>query len=351
MSVWLVICREQAWMFKSVLFVLGLMLSFSIATVSVTTAQNADERYRVFSLAYSPDGTKIAVGGGAMVCNYELTKSEKYAIRILESETGELIQSLIGHNCYVNSASWDPNGTQLASSSGDGSIRVWNTATGQQISLYGSASIGHAANSFSDAVWIDDVSQVAFLNKDVFFIDPTNGSLVGNIRITAGKVSLALSVDGAKFAIGSFQNEIEIWTRTGQFITKFEADGIYSISWSPDVNKLVTTNGNEIRVYTASTGQLEQTLPAHPRGTYVVSWSPDGAKIASGGGDDVVRIWDAATGELLTTLNYSGPVYAIAWHPNSRELAYGGNGTDLENLVEIASLDFMLLPTATPTSQ
>ena len=48
---------------------------------------------------------------------------------------------------------------------------------------------------------------------------------------------------------------------------------------------------NTVRIWQASTGQLQQTLTEHTAWVYSVAWSPDGTQIVSGSGDETVRIW------------------------------------------------------------
>lgn len=77
------------------------------------------------SLAWSPDGTKLAAGS-----------SGKVAL-VLDFDPGTSLNNSVArrqaHNGAVNGLAWDPSGTgRLATASGDGSLNIWDTASGKQ---------------------------------------------------------------------------------------------------------------------------------------------------------------------------------------------------------------------------
>ena len=48
-------------------------------------------------------------------------------------DTGQCIQTLIGHSDYVLSAAFSPDDMRIVSSSADGSIRIWNVPPLQSV--------------------------------------------------------------------------------------------------------------------------------------------------------------------------------------------------------------------------
>jgi WD40 repeat protein len=69
----------------------------------------------VFSLAWNPDGTRLASGGRDRV------------IRIWDPRTGARLLDLRGHTDYVKDLDWSPDGKTLASASGDNTARLWRS--------------------------------------------------------------------------------------------------------------------------------------------------------------------------------------------------------------------------------
>ena len=71
------------------------------------------------SVAFSPDGSKIVSG------------SADKTIRIWDASTGvEMLPPLQGHNRSIYSIAFSPDGSKIVSGSGDKTIRVWDASTG-----------------------------------------------------------------------------------------------------------------------------------------------------------------------------------------------------------------------------
>ncbi|KAG2341116.1 WD40 repeat-like protein [Suillus weaverae] len=77
----------------------------------------------VYVVAYSPDSTKIATGG--------LLEN---GIKIWDATSAELLHAVI-HNQSVGSLTWTSDSNKLVSASSDNSIRIFDTATWQELAI------------------------------------------------------------------------------------------------------------------------------------------------------------------------------------------------------------------------
>ena len=87
----------------------------------------------VVSVAFSPDGSKIASG------------SFDYTIKIWDVKTGKCLRTLTGHDYFVKSVCFSPDGKFLLSGSWDSTMKLWNPKTGELLATM---------INFDDGNWI-----------------------------------------------------------------------------------------------------------------------------------------------------------------------------------------------------
>jgi WD40 repeat protein len=91
----------------------------------------------VWSVAFSPDGKFIATGTGGPIdgdpFSQRYVQGPENKIRVWDASTGKLLKTLSGHTDRIQGIEFVQDGKRLVSGSYDGSLRLWDLATGKEL--------------------------------------------------------------------------------------------------------------------------------------------------------------------------------------------------------------------------
>ncbi|KAK3368966.1 hypothetical protein B0T24DRAFT_346198 [Lasiosphaeria ovina] len=247
----------------------------------------------VQSVAFSPDGSRIASGSGDKT------------IRIWDAKSGKEVRKLEGHSDWVRSVAFSPDGSRIASGSYDKTIRIWDTKSGKEVRKLE----GHSG-SVQSVAFSPDGSRIAsgLDDKTIRIWDTKSGKEVRKLEGHSHWVlSVAFSPDGSQIASGSGDKTIRIWdTKSGKEVRKLEghSDWVRSVAFSPDGSRIASGSYDKtIRIWDTKLGKEVRKLEGHSGSVQSVAFSPDGSRIASGSGDKTIRIWDAKSGKEVRKLD------------------------------------------------
>ena len=229
-----------------------------------------------------------------------------------------------GHTDRVYSVIFSPDGTRLASASQDATIRLWDVATGQEVRRLEQGDV-FWVNSL--AFSLDGIQLVsggasqssAGTSGKIRLWDVATGQMVRSFGGSiSGVGSLAFSPDGTQLASGLYDDTIRLWdVVTGQEVRRFTGHtrGASSIVFSSDGSHLVSgASDSSIRMWDAATGQQTDRL-SHGYPVLSMALSNDGRLIASAGGT-VLRLWDATATVLETVLSSPEIPATFTHYPN-----------------------------------
>ena len=270
----------------------------------------------VWSVAFSPDGKRLASGGGIY--------GQPGELKIWDTATGQEILSLKGHGNQVHGVAFSPDGERLASASGDLTVRLWNAETGRLTRTFHGHTMQVNSVVFSpDGKWLASASN----DKTVRLWNAETGQQERVLQGHTNTVNnVVFSPDGKWLASASWDGTSRLWDiGTGQEIRILygHSGGIVRVAFSPDGKRLASgSKDSMVRVWDAASGQETLTLKGHNGWVQSVAFSRDGKWIASGGADSTVKVWDAVSGKEIHTLKGHGSMVArVAFSPDGDQLA------------------------------
>jgi WD40 repeat protein/tetratricopeptide (TPR) repeat protein len=236
----------------------------------------------IFALAVSPDGKTIVSGGGSYLSN-------RGDVQLWELATGKPGPSLKQEN-FVATLTFSPDSKKVLTGSIDGTVGLWDVATGQ--------SIGPPSR----------------LGRNVF--------------------SAAFSPDGKWIFTGGLDHG-QLWDAVaarpkGPPIPYHGT--VYAAAFSPDGKTLVTGSDpnertGELRFWRADPLELIGPPMAQPSPITSVTFSPDGSQVAWGGLDGQAHLMDSATHIPGLNLHHPGPIWQVSFSPDGQWIITAGNGT------------------------
>lgn len=279
---------------------------------------NATEN--IYSVAWSPDGTKIVSAPNP---------------KVWDASTGAKLMALEGQNEGVGSISWWPDGSKILSSSWYGTVVVWNAATGALISNF-TGQISGLASLSPDGLEIASAYSRYENGSWKYGLNILNSTTGANVSAFTGHSefvsAIAWSADGKRLASGSADRSVRILDAvTGENLKTLtgHTDWVYTVAWSPDGSTVASGGAaydRTIRFWNATSGAEVRKITGFPAGILSVAWSPDGRLLASGDAAGPVRVWDAATGDLKANLTgHEWNVTSVAWSPDGTRIVSGGS--------------------------
>lgn len=280
----------------------------------------------VLAVAWSPDGSMIATG------------SMDNTVRLWDPKTGAQIGSALrGHTKWISALSWEPlhlvepgHSPRLASSSKDGTLRVWNID--QHTSMF--SMTGHKS-AVTCVKWggLGDIYSTSH-DKSVRVWSSKDGRLIHNLQAHAHWVNhMALSTDFA-LRTGPYDHKGKYEATAEEYKANAKERFEKLARVGGVVSERLVTASDDFTMYLWEPAKSKKPLcrmTGHQKLVNHVTFSPDGRYIASASFDNSIKLWDGRDGKFIATFRgHVAPVYQCAWSSDCRLLVSASKDTTLK---------------------
>jgi WD40 repeat protein/serine/threonine protein kinase/Flp pilus assembly protein TadD len=283
----------------------------------------------VSAITYSPDGRLIATGSGG-----HFSKGMGGSkLELWDRETGRRRPTDLATQNVIWSLAFSPDGNRLAVSGTDPQVEVRDVKTGEVLWTKQEPQLPQAMSvAFSPDGRSLAVGYGLYSKDDTFRVtlyEVATGQGTGTFPGPRGGVNdLAYHPDGRHLAVAGSE-VVEVWdvvARAKVHELRGHSKWVYGVAFSPD-GKWLATGGwdRTIKLRDANTGEERLTIFGHEGFVLDLAFSPDNRCLASTSEDRSVRLWEVPTGRPIGVFHgHTDFVQAVAFAPDGRELASGG---------------------------
>jgi WD40 repeat protein len=230
---------------------------------------------------------------------------------------------LAKHAGPIGALAFSPDGTTLAV--GAQGMTLWDTATATQ-----RPGIPDQIEAGTPLFLLDGKTLFTCERRVVTLRDAATLHELSTFEHQVDIYAAALSPDARTLATGGgtqgFPGEVKLWDAQAQrerASLHGHTDFVRAVAFSHDGAVLATGSADElVKLWDVHTAQERATLRGHDGGVYALAFSPDGRTLASGGTDNTIKLWDLQTGQERASLaGHTGPVLGVTFTPNDTTLA------------------------------
>jgi len=286
----------------------------------------------VHGVRFSPDGTLLAsseINGTVKLWDYRTRK----LITTLRDTT---VQPGDGDDAAVKPLAFSPDGGRLAVGVGRDLV-LWEVASHQRIAVTN----GHSKR-VNFLVFAREGRILASGANDglvkVWDVTPAEPRAIATLQVGFGIGCLAFSYDGKTLAASGFDHPIKRWD-----LSNLEAPvelpplenkaWVLAIAFSPRTDLLISAStGGEMIAWDLASDPKEFSPRklALPHGSIgivnAVAFTPEGETMLSAGTDNNITLWDlSGQGQPLKLKGHEREVFSIDVSPDGRTLASGGD--------------------------
>ena len=231
-------------------------------------------------------------------------------MKVWDTATGRELLTFSGHTAPVQSVAFSPDGKRVASGGWDALVKVWDATTGKVLATCEAGLFPTVAVAFSP-----DGKLLASgrTDRSVIVWDAATGKSLFTLKGHAGAVPcVAFSPDGKRLVSASWDHTLKVWNvdpdaqvpllQSRELLTIKGGgdwgllDRVHGVAYSPDGTRIASAGDDKtVRIWDAATGKEQSPPRIHRGAVWSVAFSPDGKRVAAGCWDAAgwVQTWDA----------------------------------------------------------
>ncbi len=269
-------------------------------------ARLVGKSHRIESIIYTEDGKVLGIAGG--------TPAQFGEVQLWDTATNTLIKAMRSSYDTVYGLSFSPDGSRVAFGCSDKTVRVLSVADEKELIKFDNHSDWVFGTVFST-----NGSHFVSCGRDTALklVEVETGSFVDDINSSNkgyGEINTLARHPAAEQVLSGGEDRIprlykifrEIRRDVGNtdfnLIKAYEAQSgsIEAVAFSLDGKQFAVGNAaGEIRIYDIETGTRMASMQGDTVGVFAVAFHPDGTTLAAGGFDGKIRIFDTDTSKLI----------------------------------------------------
>jgi WD40 repeat protein len=283
----------------------------------------------ISTMAFSPDGRVLAAGTGGHFSRF----AESTNVALWDRSTGQRRTAFPGKANVTWSLAFSPDGSRLAVGGTKPQVAVRDLATGgvlwakEEPSLPQAMSVVFSPDGKTLAVGFGSYSGPNAYQVKLYEV--ASGRETATYPGPKGGVNdMAFHRDGRRLAVAGSELIEVLDVSTGARVQELRGHRkwVYALAYSPDGEWLASGGWDRTaKLYNANTGEEKLTIFGHEGFVLDLAFSPDGRTLATTSEDRSIRLWAVPSGALLGTCHgHLDFVQAVAFSPDGKEIASGG---------------------------
>lgn len=257
------------------------------------------ERERIYALAISRDGRRLAAGSTGLA-------------RLYDTETRRPLLAFTGHEGPVMALAFSPDGREVATGADDGKVRVFGI-DGKEVRRFEGRGVPVAQLLWGKALHALGRDGLAIATDAPAFASPDSTTIRTLAEDPDGKL-IAGMADGRITSLGP------------QPLSLSAHDGpVTGFAVSPDTTLFATAGGGDSTAKLWREGQVVATMRVPKVAFLSVAFAADGKRLLTTHDDGQARLWSVPEGNLLAAYREDGVGRAAVFTPDGRGVVTGND--------------------------